>query len=109
VQEGLRAVVNEPGGTGYNFVRDSEFEIAGKTGTAQTEPRWVDSNGNGRKDEGEILRAGDTAWFVGYAPARGPRIAFAVMVEYSSEHGGTVCGPITREMVRACKRYGHLE
>jgi penicillin-binding protein 2 len=109
VREGMRQAVNEPGGTAYSWARDDEIEICGKTGTAQTEPRWADLNGNGRKDEGEILRSGDTAWFVGFAPARNPQVAFAVLVEYSGEHGGTVCGPIARDVMHLCKNYGYLK
>ncbi len=108
VREGMRQVVNEPGGTAYSWVRDDEIEICGKTGTAQTEPRWVDLNGNRRKDEGEILRSGDTAWFVGFAPFHNPQVAFAVMVEYSSEHGAVVCGPVARDVMHLCKDYGYI-
>jgi penicillin-binding protein 2 len=109
VQDALRAAVNDPGGTGYNYVRDSEIEICGKTGTAQTSPRWIDRNHDGKRQEDEILRAGDTAWFVGYAPYRHPQLAFAVVVEYSDAHGGTAAGPIALEAMRLCKKMGYLK
>ena len=95
VQEGMYRVVNSSRGTG-RAARDYEIEICGKTGTAKTTPRRVD---------GRIVRSGDTAWFAGFAPYRSPRIAFAVMVEYSDKGGGPTCGPIARQVVRTCRDY----
>ena len=43
--------------------------------------------------------AGNHAWFIGYAPAGRPKIAFAVMVEHGG-HGGDVAAPIAMEIVR---------
>ena len=90
VRDGFRAVVNEPGGTGYTYVRASDVLIAGKTGTAQA--------GEGKEDH---------SWFVGYAPADDPRIAFSVIVEHGG-HGAEVAGPIARELVHACKAHGYF-
>ena len=42
----------------------------------------------------------DHGWFVGYAPAEEPRIAFAVIVEHGG-HGGSTAAPIVREALRA--------
>jgi penicillin-binding protein 2 len=58
----LSRVVNEPGGTAYRF-RLSEWEMVGKTGTAQ--------NPHGEPH----------SWFVGFAPADDPRIVVAAIVE----------------------------
>lgn len=90
IREGFAAVVNEPGGTGYRGVRLPDLRVAGKTGTAQA--------GGEREDH---------AWFVGYAPAEEPRIAFAVIVEHGG-HGGETAGPIAREIVRACRAHGYV-
>jgi penicillin-binding protein 2 len=40
-------------------------------------------------------------WFVGYAPRRNPEIVVAVLVQGSTEHGGTTAGPIVRDIVKA--------
>jgi penicillin-binding protein 2 len=110
VKEGMRLVVNSSGGTAYSYAHDDEIEISGKTGTAQTSPLRVDSNGNGRIDaDDQIVRQGDTAWFAGYAPSRQPRIAFAIVVEYTAEHGGKACGPLARHVAHACKKLGYLD
>jgi cell division protein FtsI/penicillin-binding protein 2 len=58
------------------------FAVAGKTGTAQ--------NTSGDKVA--------HSWFVGYAPADHPRIAFAVMVE-NGGYGAQVAVPITNALL----------
>jgi len=90
LRDGLTAVVNEQGGTAYSTACLPDLRYAGKTGTAQS----------GRADP--------HAWFAGFAPADSPRIAFAVIVEYGG-HGGTVAGPIGREIVKACQAHGYLD
>lgn len=82
IREGLRAVVQEPYGTGYQTVRLDEVAIAGKTGTAETAP--------GKPDH---------AWFVGYVPADKPQFAFAVVLEHGGS-GSRAAGPVVRELVR---------
>ncbi len=90
LRDAFAAVVNEPGGTGYGRATLPDVRIAGKTGTAQA----------GAGD--------DHAWFVGFAPADRPRVAFSVIVEHGG-HGGETAGPIAREVVKACKAHGYLD
>ncbi|HUU93057.1 MAG TPA: penicillin-binding transpeptidase domain-containing protein [Phycisphaerae bacterium] len=90
LRDAFAAVVNEPGGTGYQHAYLAEVPIAGKTGTAQA----------GAGD--------DHAWFVGFAPADRPRVAFSVIVEHGG-HGGETAGPIARAIVEACKAHGYLD
>ena len=89
LRDGLTAVINEPGGTGYATAYLPDLRYAGKTGTAQS----------GHTDP--------HAWFAGFAPAENPRIAFAVIIEFGG-HGGTVAGPVAREIVKACQTHGYL-
>jgi len=69
------------------------IEVAGKTGTAQVfkHSAGIDAD-KLPKDER------DHAWFVGYAPAAAPTIAFAVVVEHGG-HGGTTAAPIARHVL----------
>jgi len=109
VQRGMFRVVNASSGTAHKHAYLPEIQVCGKTGTAQTAPRRVDSNDDGRLDSRDrIVRSGDTAWFAGFAPYRKPKIAFAVMVEYSNKGGGPTCGPIAKDVIRICKRLGYL-
>lgn len=70
-----------------------EFTVAGKTGTAQV---FKHSAGI---DADKMLKAErDHAWFVGYAPADRPLVAFAIVVEHGG-HGGTTAAPIARRVL----------
>jgi len=72
---------------------DGTFTVAGKTGTAQV---YKHSAGI---DADKLPKAErDHAWFVGYAPADKPRIAFAIVVE-NGGHGGTIAAPIARSVL----------
>ncbi len=75
VREGMRRVVQEPGGTA-GLARVRGVEAAGKTGTAQ--------NPHGMKDH---------SWFIGFAPFDHPKIAIAVLVE-NSGFGGSFAAPL---------------
>lgn len=74
IVEGMRRVVNEPGGTA-RAARIPGITVCGKTGTAQ--------NPHGK----------DHAVFVAFAPMEDPKIAIAVYVE-NSGFGGTWAAPI---------------
>jgi len=90
IMDGLSAVVNEPGGTGYAYASLPDIRIFGKTGTAQA----------GRGE--------DHAWFDGGATVENPRYIFSIIYEHGG-HGGTAAGPIAREIVRALQAHGYFE
>jgi penicillin-binding protein 2 len=90
IHRALRDVVDH--GTGRQ-ARPKSTTAAGKTGTAQL---FVHSAGVDSDLLPEDER--DHAWFVGYAPAESPRIAFAVIVEHGG-HGGTSAAPIVRQVL----------
>jgi penicillin-binding protein 2 len=87
VREGMRRVVEEPGGTG-GMARVAGIQSGGKTGTAQ--------NPHGP----------DHAWYIGFAPFDNPRIAIAVLVE-NAGFGGTTAAPIAGLCIERYL-YGHL-
>jgi len=47
------------------------------------------------------------AWYIGYAPANNPQIAFAVMVEYGGS-GGAVAGPIAAGVLEKLVEHRYL-
>ena len=47
------------------------------------------------------------AWFIGYAPAENPQVAFAVMVEYGGS-GGYAAGGVANGLIDACIDHGYL-
>jgi cell division protein FtsI/penicillin-binding protein 2 len=47
------------------------------------------------------------AWYMGYAPAEDPRVAFAVLVEYGGG-GGATAGQVASRLIDACIQHGYL-
>jgi penicillin-binding protein A len=77
--EMMSNVVKEGTGTAAAL---SGIELAGKTGTAEVE--------NGATNQ---------VWFIGFAPVQDPKIAIAATVERSDGFGGTVAGPIAKQVL----------
>lgn len=48
------------------------------------------------------------SWFIGYAPAQNPQIAFAVMVEYGGSGGGAA-GAVASKVVELCIAHDYLK
>src|SRR4029453_11930898 len=90
VREALADVVEEGTATRAQL---GPISVAGKTGTAQgfKKAGGIDAD-KLAKDER------DHAWFVGYAPADKPEIAFAIVIEHGG-HGGTSAAPIVRHVL----------
>jgi penicillin-binding protein 2 len=132
---GMINVANAPAGTG--LLHRDDVLVAAKTGTAQAarfnliqydenhkplrdaqgnvvrewfapstpevpneKMPWYRGSGNSGSDLGH-------AWFIGFAPARDPKIAFAVMVEYGGS-GGHDAGPFVEVLLDACIDHGYL-
>ncbi|PIR21999.1 MAG: penicillin-binding protein 2 [Deltaproteobacteria bacterium CG11_big_fil_rev_8_21_14_0_20_45_16] len=91
VTEGIRAVVNDPGGTAMR-ARLKNYIVGGKTGTSQVVGLLRAKADKDREDYQ------DHALFVGMAPLEHARIAVAVIVEHGG-HGGTTAAPIARAMM----------
>jgi len=93
VTAALAGVVNEPGGTAYyRRPRGVDFQVAGKTGTAQVVKQGDDRG----KDLPYDFR--DHAWFAGWAPLDEPRIAVVVINEHGG-HGSSGAAPLVMELI----------
>jgi penicillin-binding protein 2 len=90
VRDALADVVEE--GTATR-ARLGPIPVAGKTGTAQVFKRSAGIDAD-KLDKNER----DHAWFVGYAPADKPEIAFAIVIEHGG-HGGTTAAPVARKVL----------
>lgn len=90
--DGMIKVMN--GGTGSRSQAGAEYQIAGKTGTAQ-----VFSVAQGERYNEDQLdeRLHDHGWFVAFAPAEAPKIAVAVLIE-NGKHG-TAAALIARRVL----------
>ena len=82
VKEGMVAVTQSVDGTAMDYFKGLPFEVAGKTGTAQTSSQATRS---------------PNALFVCYAPAENPQIAIAVVVEKGA--WGSNVAPIARDII----------
>lgn len=90
VKDGMRGVVNEPGGTAYGS-RPQTVAMSGKTGTAQA----------ASLEKGSHLN--DHAWFIAYAPSEEPSIAMAALVEHGG-HGSSAAAPIAKAITEGLFR-----
>jgi peptidoglycan glycosyltransferase len=81
VTEAMIAVVER--GTGGK-AKVPGMTVAGKTGTAETE------TGANRRNN---------LWFIGFAPAENPQVAFAVTVKDVIGFGGDVAAPIAKQLI----------
>lgn len=93
----MRRVVHSSRGTARRISDGLEYDIAGKTGTAQV-------FGIGQEEEyvAEDIekRLRDHALFIAFAPVEAPRIAVAVVVENGGS-GGAVAAPLARRVMDA--------
>jgi penicillin-binding protein 2 len=90
IRDALADVVEEGTATKAQL---GPIHVAGKTGTAQVFKKSVGVDADKQpKDER------DHAWFIGYAPAEKPEIAFAIVIEHGG-HGGTTAAPVARKVL----------
>ena len=80
VKEGFYAVTHAPGAYGIGYIND-EYDPAGKTGTSQS---FLDTDNDGVIDTETI-----TSSFIGYAPAKKPKMSIVVTSPDSSHPNGS--------------------
>lgn len=94
VREGMKGVVNEPGGTaGRARLPIPDVLMAGKTGTSQ-----VNSASSGRRSHQIEWHERDHGLFVCYAPVDNPRYAVAVIIEHGGS-GSAAASPVARDIM----------
>lgn len=96
IVETMLQVVESRSGTARG-IKNPNYRIAGKTGTAQV--FGIKQNEHYQK-EGLEKRLRDHALFVGFAPVEAPRIAVAVVAE-NGEGGGLTAAPIAKKVMDA--------
>jgi penicillin-binding protein 2 len=96
-------VVHSAHGTAKVIGKNIDFQIAGKTGTAQV----FNIKQNAKYNENEIdFSMRDHALFISFAPADDPQIAVAVIAEHGG-HGGSVAAPIAGKVINAYLKVNH--
>ena len=95
VHGAMRDVVHSPQGTAKGISTGLDYEIAGKTGTAQV----ISIDAEEEYDSSKIdKRKWDHALFVAFAPMDDPQIAIGLIVE-NGEHGSSAAAPIARQVI----------
>lgn len=103
IREGMIDVVAR-GTAARAAIRQSGFEMAGKTGTSQV--RTISQAERTRgviKNENLPWEKRDHALFIGYAPVASPRYAAAVIVEHGGG-GSKAAAPIARDVLIAAQK-----
>ncbi len=101
VLDGMKAVVNEQGGTAYAArITEPNFAMGGKSGTSQVRRITQYERDHGLRKIDEIpWQQRDHALFVGFAPVSAPRYVCATVVEHGGG-GSAVAAPICRDVLR---------
>jgi cell division protein FtsI/penicillin-binding protein 2 len=109
----LMKLVVQPGGTAAGAFA-GRISAAGKTGTADRDVILYDRNGKAAVEytdkEGRVhyKYSGVTdSWFIGFAPADNPQIAFAVMVENGGQ-GAKNAAPIAAKIIEKAQALGYV-
>ncbi|MEY3288578.1 MAG: penicillin-binding protein 2 [Pseudomonadota bacterium] len=96
VIEGMINVVHSAHGTAKGINTNINYQIAGKTGTAQV----LGIKQNTKYNENAIdFKFRDHALFIAFAPADDPKIAVAVVIE-NGGHGGSVAAPVAGQVIK---------
>jgi penicillin-binding protein 2 len=95
IHKAMRDVVHSPKGTAKGISAGLDYEIAGKTGTAQV----ISIDAEDEYDSSKIDKSKwDHALFVAFAPMDDPQIAIGLIVE-NGEHGSSAAAPIARQVI----------
>lgn len=95
IRQAMVNVIHSARGTARLIAGKRNYQIAGKTGTAQVYSIKQDEE----YDEAEIaFNMRDHALFIAYAPADDPKIAVAVIAEHGS-HGSSTAAPIASAVI----------
>lgn len=94
-KQGMWKVVNEPGGSAYEYAHSDVVSISGKTGTAQVRAKKADRES---KAIGSWHPSYNHAWFAGWAPSEAPEVAIVVLIEHGS-WGGRAAGPVAKQIL----------
>ena len=93
---GMRAVVHERGGTARKLAKGIQYEMAGKTGTAQV---IGIAQGEVYNEDEVAERHRHHGLFIAFAPLEAPTIAVAIIVENGG--GSSAASPVARKVIDA--------
>ncbi|NQY63013.1 MAG: penicillin-binding protein 2 [Alteromonadaceae bacterium] len=97
VLDALHNTAQKPSATAYTAFRGSRYDVAGKTGSAQT----ANIKQNEKYDASKTVESKrDNAMFIAFAPYENPEIIVAVAIENVAKGGGGAnAGPVARQIM----------
>ena len=110
----MKLVVDSGTAAGAFAPLRGRISAGGKTGTADRQVPVYDRNGNQVVDyvdkEGRThykIQGWTDGWFIGFAPAEDPQIAFAVLVENGGQ-GAHSAAPIAVKIIERAAQLGYI-
>jgi penicillin-binding protein 2 len=105
VLDGMKAVVNEQGGTAYAArIADPTMAMGGKSGTSQVRHISEYEREHGvRKEEDVPWKERDHALFVAFAPVGAPRYVCVAVIEHGGG-GSAIAAPICHDVLLEVQR-----
>jgi penicillin-binding protein 2 len=97
VHDAMVGVTANPRGTGFTAMKGMEYQVGGKTGTAQVITIAQDEK---YREEDIAERERDHGLFIAFAPADAPRIALGIVVE-NGGGGARAAAPVARKVLDA--------
>lgn len=94
-KRGMYNVINANNGTGRKAFANTNYHVAGKSGTAQVFSLKENQTYNAKELTKELH---DHAWFIGYAPYENPKMVVSVILE-NAGGGGSNAGPVVRKIM----------
>jgi penicillin-binding protein A len=115
MRELMKLVVESGTAAGAFAGLRGRISAGGKTGTADRDVPLLDRNGNRMLDYVDDVgrphyktTAWTDSWFIGFAPADNPQIAFAVLVENGGQ-GAKAAAPIAVRLIEKSAALGYLK
>ena len=98
VKYGMYRVVNEGGGTAYaSRIKEPEYEMSGKTGTAQVIAK--EKKDLMEEDNNDVeMKFRNHGLFVAFAPYKNPKYAIVVVVEHGGG-GAAAAAPVAKDIL----------
>ncbi|MEN1727106.1 MAG: penicillin-binding protein 2 [Pseudomonadota bacterium] len=107
VFEGMGAVVHGSTGSARAIAGQFEFQVGGKTGTAQVFGRPDDLEDDQDREQDELpIHLRNHALFVGFSPLEAPTLALSVVVEHGGSGAG-VAAPVAAAVIARAQALGY--
>jgi len=100
ILEAMFSSTNEPRGTSYSSrIKDSKYQFAGKTGTAQVKKITKEDRELDLKTLDIPYKERDHALYIAFGPYKNPRYAISIVVEHGGS-GSSTAAPLAKKLFK---------